>query len=115
LTRYNDAQTLVQGMPPPLSAKDLGGKNAKKGQKAMKALQRMHLGGVDVEKILTPEERGDNHLLIASLQNRLFQTDLKKDQQDSLQEFLSAKTKMSDADILTAIRLMMSTPEYQVT
>lgn len=115
LTRYNDAQALVQGTLPPLTASDFRGKGAGNGEKAMKALQRLRVGGVKVEKILTPEQRDDNHAIIAALQNRLFQTDLKKDQQEALQEFLDAKKKMSDADILTAIRLMMSTPEYQVT
>jgi len=115
LTRYNDAQSLVAGTLPPLTANDFGGNGAGNGQKAMNALQRLRVGGVSVEKILTPEERSDNHAIIAALQNRLFQTHLKKDQQETLQEFLAAKTKMSDADILTAVRLMMSTPEYQVT
>jgi hypothetical protein len=40
---------------------------------------------------------------------------LRKDQQEAVQEFLDSKTKMSDTDIVTAIRLMMSTPDYQVT
>jgi uncharacterized protein (DUF1800 family) len=115
LTRYNDAQSLVEGTLPPLTASDFGGKGAGNGQRAMMAIQRLHVGGVRVEKILTPEDRDNNHAIIASLQKRLFQTDLKKDQQETLQEFLDAKTKMSDADILTAIRLMMATPEYQVT
>ena len=75
----------------------------------------MRIGGVNVDEILTPDERDNNHSIIAALQNRLFQTTLKKDQQDALQEFLDSKTKMSNADILTAIRLMMSTPDYQVT
>ena len=113
LTRYNDAQSLVEGTVPPLTAGDFGGKGAGNGQKAMKALQRLRVGGVDLNKILTPEERDNNQTIIASLQNRLFQTNLKKDQQQDLQDFLDSKTKMSDADILTAIRLMMSTPDYR--
>lgn len=115
LTRYNDAQSLVEGTLPPLTAGDFAGKGGGQGQKAVKAMQRLRVGRVDLEKILTPEEREDNHAIIASLQNRLFQTDLQKSQQESLQEFLDSKTKMTDADILMAIRLMMSTPEYQVT
>jgi uncharacterized protein (DUF1800 family) len=115
LTRYNDAQALVQGTMPPLTAGDFGGKGGGNGQKAMKVLQRVRMGGVDVEKILTPEERADNKTIIASLQQRLFQTTLNKTQQEALQEFLDSKTRMTDADIATAIRLMMSTPEYQVT
>jgi len=136
LTRYNDAQSLVEGTLPPLTANDFGGQGAGKGQKAMEMMERYYgasgdparmmgngqmtqvrrrIGGVNVEKLLTPEERRDNQAIIASLQNRLFQTELKPDQQQALREFLDAKTKMSDADIRNAIRLMMCTPEYQVT
>jgi len=116
LTRYNDAQSLVQGTLPPLHGADLvrkpGGAN---GARLDKALQRVRMGGVNVEKILSPVERDDNQAILASLQNRLFQTSLDASQQEALQQFLDSKTKMTDADITEAIRLMMSTPEYQVT
>jgi uncharacterized protein (DUF1800 family) len=116
LTRYNDAQALVEGSIPPLTAGDFARKaGGAGGEQAMKLLERVRMGGVDVEKILTPEERANNDAIVASLQHRLFQTALKKDQQEALQEFLDSKIKMSDADIVTAIRLMMSTPDYQVT
>jgi uncharacterized protein (DUF1800 family) len=116
LTRYNDAQSLVEGTVPPLAAGDFAKKSGGKGgERAMKMLQRVRMGGVNVEKILTLAERDDNNLIIASLEQRLFQTSLKNDQQEALSEFLDAKTKMSDGDIATAIRLMMSTPQYQVT
>jgi uncharacterized protein (DUF1800 family) len=116
LTRYNDAQALVEGTLPPLTAEDFARKpGGAGGQKAMKAVQRMRLGGVDVEKILTPEERADKATIVAALENRLFQTTLNSDQEQTLREFLDSKTKMSHADIATTIRLMMSTPEYQVT
>ena len=81
----------------------------------MKALQRVRMGGVSLEKILLPGERADKDAIVASLQRRLFQTTLKKDQQQALHDFLESKTKMADSDIVTAIRLMMSTPDYQVT
>jgi hypothetical protein len=32
-----------------------------------------------------------------------------------LSDFLHSKEQLNDGDILTAIRLIMSTPEYQVT
>jgi hypothetical protein len=117
LTRYNDAQALVQGTMPPLTAGDFARKpgGAGGGEKAMKALQRVRMGGVDVEKILTPAERADKNTIVAALEHRLLQTTLNSDQEQALREFLDSKTKMSDADIVTAIRLMMSTPEYQVT
>jgi uncharacterized protein (DUF1800 family) len=116
LTRYNDADTLVRGTFPALAASDFAPKaGGLGGQKIAQFAQRIHIAGVDLDKILTPEERANNETIIVLLQHRLFQTVLKRDQQEALQEFLDSKTKMSDADIVTAIRLMMSTPDYQVT
>ena len=116
LTRYNDAESLVQGTLPPLAAGDFARKaGGGGGGKAMKALQRVRMGGVDVEKILTPEERADKASIVASLERRLLQAPLKGEQEQALREFLDSKTRLNNADILTAIRLMMSTPAYQVT
>jgi uncharacterized protein (DUF1800 family) len=116
LTRYNDAQALVEGTPPPLEAGDFakkqGGGN---GERAMRQLQRVRMGGVSVEKILTPEEQADKDSLVAALEHRLLQSSLKGKQVTALREFLDSKEKLNDEDILTVIRLMMSTPEYQVT
>lgn len=116
LSRYNDAQSLVEGTLPPLAAGDFAKKaGGGKGQKAMKAMQRIRMGGVKVDKILLPDEKADKGTIVAALEHRLFQTSLSGDQEQTLREFLNSKTKMTDADILTAIRLMMSTPDYQVT
>jgi uncharacterized protein (DUF1800 family) len=118
LERYNDAQSLVQGTPPPLTAQDFARKQnagGNDGRKAERMLQNLRMGGVSVEKILTPEQCADKNASVAALEHRLFQTLLNNDQQQTLRDFLDSKTKMSDADIVTAIRLMMSTPEYQVT
>jgi hypothetical protein len=115
LTRYNDAQALVEGTLPPLTANDFGGKGGGNGQKAMRALQRVRMGGVDVEKILTPDQRADKAALVAALEKRLYQASLNSGQEETLRAFLDSKTNLSHADILTTIRLMMSTPEYQIT
>jgi hypothetical protein len=115
-TRYNDAQALVEGTLPPLNAGDLARKNGGAGgQRAEKAMQRSRLGGVSVEKILAPDERSDKGMMVLALEHRLFQTSLGSDQEQALRDFLKSKTKMTNADILTVIRLMMSTPAYQVT
>jgi uncharacterized protein (DUF1800 family) len=118
LERYNDAQSLVQGTAPPLTAQDFARKQnagGNDGRKAERMLQNLHMGGVNIEKILTPDERADKKKMVAALEQRLFQTALNTDQQQALRDFLDAKTNLTDADITTAIRLMMSTPEYQVT
>ena len=84
-------------------------------QKTARRFYGHGLPGVDVEKILTPEERADKATIVASLERRLLQSPLKGEQEQALREFLGSKTKLNNADILTAIRLMMSTPAYQVT
>ena len=85
------------------------------GGKAMKVLKRMKMGGVPLDKILSAEQRADKRSILAALEVRLFQGSLNTEQEQTLREFLDNKTKLTDADILTTIRLMMSTPEYQVT
>jgi uncharacterized protein (DUF1800 family) len=115
LERYNDADALVRGSIPPLAAGDFAGKGGANGKKAEKMLQRVRMGGVNVEKILTPAERADKDLLVTALEKRLLQTSLSGGQELALSEFLEPKTKLTNDDILTAIRLVMSTPEYQVT
>ena len=116
LARYNAAAMLIQGTFLPLVASDFTRKpGGQGGAKAERQAQRVRVGGVNVEKILTPGLLADKELLIASLENRLLQTALRDDQQKALRDFLDAKTKLDDADVRTAIRLVMATPQYQVT
>jgi len=77
--------------------------------------KRVHIGGVDVNKILSPDQREDKDRVVAALQHRLLQSVLKDDQEKALSDFLNARGKLTDADIRAAIRLVMCTPEYQVT
>jgi uncharacterized protein (DUF1800 family) len=115
LTRYNDAQSLVAGTAPTLTAADLarqaGGQG---GQAAARVVQNLRLGGVDPEKILTPAERADKQALVAALEHRLLQAPLSGGQEQTLNEFLESKKQLNHGDLLTVIRLVMCTPEYQV-
>jgi hypothetical protein len=52
---------------------------------------------------------------VAALQHRLLQSALKGDQAKALSDFLKARGRLNEADIRAAIRLVMCTPEYQVT
>jgi hypothetical protein len=54
-------------------------------------------------------------LIVASIQHRLLQTDLSDDQENALRDFLDSRTQLTDSDILTVVRLVMATPDYQVT
>lgn len=120
LGRYNEAATLVSGTLQPLAGADFSPKgNGKKKANAEKRFQRMadriRIGGVDVAKILTPDERASKDLVVASIQHRLLQSDLSDSQENALRDFLESRAQLTNADILTVIRLVMATPDYQVT
>jgi hypothetical protein len=116
LERYNDAATLVQGTTQQLTASDFARKPGGAGGMVQeKAAQRVHIGGVDVAKILTPEERSDKARLVAALQHRLLQSTFSNKQDQALRDFLDSRPKLNDEDIRNVVRLVMSTPEYQVT
>ena len=112
LARYNQAAMLVQGdnslrlsMDRPLA------------RMMERRFNRMNAKAspVEVEKLLSPEERRDKRLLVAALEKRLLQSKLKPKQEKTLWEYLDAQGKLEDHDILNTIRLVMSTPEYQLT
>jgi uncharacterized protein (DUF1800 family) len=115
LTRYNYAQSLVAGTAPNLTAADVARKaGGQGGLAAARVVQNMRLGGVDPEKILTPAERADKQALVAALEHRLLQAPLTGGQEQTLNEFLESKKQLNHDDLLTVIRLVMCTPEYQV-
>ncbi len=110
-------QSLVQGTLPPLTAGDFAGKRAgQSGQKAEKMLQRIRMGGVNVEKILTPDgTRRQGSARRRAGTPAVTIVTRKASRNRHCANFWIPKPKLNDADILTAIRLVMSTPEYQVT
>jgi len=116
LERYNDAATLVQGTTQQLSASDFALRpNGAGGMVQQRAAQRVRLGGVDVDKILTLDERDNKEKLVAALERRLLQSTLSNKQDKALRDFLGSRAKLNDADIRNVIRLVMATPAYQVT
>lgn len=118
LARYNEAAILVQGDTQMLRTA-LSGINpglAKGGNMFVQnRLQDMRLPKVNVEKILSKEERKDKNKLLAALEKRLLQGRLRGKQEETLREYVEGQSSLDDVVILNAIRLMMSTPEYQLT
>jgi hypothetical protein len=113
LARYNEAATLVQG--------DLSGAagmfpNAPQaGMMAERRLRNIRLGGADVAKLFTERERADKEALIPALERRLLQAKLKPSQEKILRDYLDSQPSLTSESILSAVRLVMSTPEYQLT
>ena len=82
---------------------------------AERRLERLRLSGVDIEKLFTVEERHVKDKFIAALERRLLQAELKEQQKQALREFLDARGALDTEDMLGAIRLVMCTPDYQLT
>jgi hypothetical protein len=74
-----------------------------------------HLHAVDVNKIVSESDRADKTRLVAALEKRFIQSTLSKKQTAELRDFLDSRGTLTDNDVRHAIRLVMSTPEYQLT
>ena len=114
LARYNEATALVQGDMSTVSGMAQA-KNPNQTRAIQNRLERIRIDGVNVEKIFSDMERSNKEALIAALEKRLLQSKLKEKQEKALHEYLDTKSELTDNDIRNAIRLVMSTPEYQVT
>ncbi|HVR34695.1 MAG TPA: DUF1800 domain-containing protein [Methylomirabilota bacterium] len=111
LARYNYTAVLVFGDLSVLRA--AGGPMM--GMRSQGASRRARDAGASVERILNDSDRARVDTLIAALERRLLQSGLKEKQRQSLAGFLESRSGLSDDDLLHAIRLVMSTPEYQLT
>lgn len=110
-TRYNETATLVFGDLKPV--RDNAGDRLKPN--AQKRLDRLRLAGVDPEKLFSVEELLFKDRLITALQRRFLQAELKDRQRQALRDFLDARGELDTDDILGAIRLILCTPDYQLT
>jgi uncharacterized protein (DUF1800 family) len=109
LARYNRAAHLVYGRQPALA-----NRRAPAARRQPFRLNRA-ASPVDPERLLDPDDRQNPDRLIAALQRRLLMTPLKLKQETALREYLDSQADLDDGDVLEIIRLIMSTPEYQVT
>jgi hypothetical protein len=73
------------------------------------------LAGVDVEKLFSEAQLADDNKIVAALEKRLLQSKLKLEQEQVLRDFLKAQGERDNNVLRDAIRLVMSTPDYQLT
>lgn len=119
LSRYNYAALLVQGraadrFPPedPAAMVDLSAR-----EKRLERLERLApaVTPAPIEKLFSVAERQSRETLLAALQRRLIQAPLKKSRLETLTRFLQQHDIYDDATVRTALRLLMSTPDFQLT
>ncbi len=114
LTRYNEAAALVRGDVSSLVGMG-GGRRPNTNPAPARQLARTNSGTVDVEKVLTEQDRRSNDALIAALERRLLQGKLNARQERVLRDYLEARKDGNPETVRKAIWLVMSTPEYQLT
>lgn len=114
LNRYNESLPLIEGHLGEVADHLANARHPKHLRAIQQRLKRMRIGGVDVDRILTEAERTDQELLIASLQTRLLQSRMKRSRQKALVDYLDSKPRLDPQDIKGVVRLVMSTPEYQL-
>jgi uncharacterized protein (DUF1800 family) len=113
LARYNLAEALVLGK---------NQINVPADKKLLKAVatrmnRRLAARGtpVDPDKLVAAKERANKTALLAALERRLLQGELKPKQKQALNDYLDAQGELDSHDVLEAARLIMSTPEFQLT
>jgi len=112
LDRYNFAAALVEGQRVPLPA--LIGKM--KG--IMNTLTQeglMQIAPANVSGLFTAEQLSTPDNFLNAMQERFLNGTLKPQRVASFRDFLKTRSPLQESDIRKAIRLLMSTPEYQLT
>ena len=113
LDRYNLAAALVEGERVPLP----GFKGQVKGM--MNGIAEddglLQTSPANVMALFSAEDLSGADALLAALQARFLNGQLAQQRFVPLHDFLKTKNPIQEADVRKAIRLLMSTPEYQLT
>jgi uncharacterized protein (DUF1800 family) len=112
LDRYNFAAALVEGNRVPLPSLQ-GQIRGVLNSMAQDGL--MQIGPADVSALFSHNELATPETFLAALQERFLNTELHPHRLDSLRDFLKTRSPIEESDIRKSIRLMMCTPEYQLT
>lgn len=108
LNRYNYAAYLVLGENPMNPPRRRRG-NPTKAANASKGAE------VEVEKLFAENILTDKKLLATAIQKRLLQSELKPQHESTLRAYLDSQGELDHDDVLHALRLVMCTPEFQLT
>jgi uncharacterized protein (DUF1800 family) len=111
LDRYNFAAALVEGERVPLPSL----RGQMKNVNSMEIDGLMQIAPLPVAPLFTENQLASPELFLDALQSRFLNGTLRPQRLDSLREFLQTRSPIEEMDMRKAIRLLMSTPEYQLT
>jgi uncharacterized protein (DUF1800 family) len=112
LDRYNYAAALVEGdrVPLPNLQGQMRGLLSSLSEDGL-----MDIAPTDVSNLFTRIDLADPYSFLDALQSRFLNTQLKPQRLASLTDFLKTRSPLEETDVRKAIRLVMCTPEYQLT
>lgn len=116
-SRYNQATLLVLGSTAGKGLMLSGSKKNKplKAAAMDRAIASLPPTPVKPEEVLPPSQRKDKDAIIAALERRLLLQPLNAKNRQALREYLDSQADIDDEDILQTVRMIMCTPEYQLT
>jgi uncharacterized protein (DUF1800 family) len=112
LNRYNFAAALVEGERVPLP--NLRGQ-MKGVMNNLEADGLMQIAPASVMPLFTANDLSTPDLFLDALQARFLQGTLQPQRLEPMRDFLKTRSPLTEDDIRKSIRLLMSTPEYQLT
>ena len=112
LDRYNFAAALVEGQRVPLPTLTGPMRGLANSLENDGLLQ---IGPAPVRKLFTTDQLSTPDNFLSTLQSRFLNGALNPLRLASMREFVTAHQPLQEPDIRKAIRLLMSTPEYQLT
>jgi uncharacterized protein (DUF1800 family) len=113
LNRYNFGTFLLTGRSPiPMIAANKP--NGKRIRQGMNRLNRA-IGPVAVDRLFSDADRRTHDALITALEKRFLQKKFRLKQEEILRDYLGSEPKLGDDVVLNAIRLVICSPEFQLT
>ncbi len=88
------------------------------GQNLMAGAQRKpakSIGAVDLDHLFSREDRTSADPLLAAAERRFLNAPLKSRERQVLLDYLAAQGELDDNDLLGLLRLLLCTPDYQLT
>ena len=113
LDRYNFAAALVEGKRVPLPV--LEGQMRSIMSSVDEVNGFMEISPANVTSLFTAEEMSSTDRFLTALQSRFLNGVLRPARLDPLRDFLKTRSPLQEEDIRKSVRLVMSTPEYQLT
>lgn len=113
LNRYNYAASLVEGTAPPPSA--TGVKKMEMMMDRMAENAAPSMGPATIANLLPPGDLSNPQKAVASLTARFIQGPLKEQRAQALRDYLLSTPALNESVLRQAVRLLMSTPDYQLS